>query len=608
MTADLGIAWFRRDLRLDDNPAWAAATAEHGRVLALYVIDPALLDRAGSRRAARLLGDVAALDRAPGRGRRAAVRAHRRPGRRGGGRGRGPWRGRGPRQRRRHALRDPPRHRDRRCARPPPAWRGAPAGAPSCSRRARCAPRPAGSPRSSPRSTGSGPARPWEPWPEPGDARVLDDPGDPLPPAPGAVPAARRAGGSGGVCPVRPVRVERLAQAAERADRYDDERNRPDLVGTSELSADLRFGTLSPRTVAEVVGESSAGRTALVRQLAWRDWYAHLLLATPSLVERPMKDTYAALRWRDDPEAFEAWAHGPHRLPDGRRRHAPAAGHRVDAQPGADAHGLVPGEEPADRLADGGAPLPAPADRRRRPAERGQLAVGGRHRPGRVALQPGLQPDPAGPQVRSRRATTCGGGCPSWPASPGARSTSRGRSGRWSWPRRVWCSATRTRRRSSTWGRAGPVPSPRTRRRRPDRPGVGHDVGVATRRPRPRPGAPEAPRLPDALDPDVHLDPDAVGELRGRPGGGHRRRRPRRPRAHPLRGRGRAPHRTVGPSPPPHRRGAARLRAERGRPPGGPPAARPDRAVPGRGPRRGAAAGDRRGDLRHEAHQRRASA
>ena len=47
MTDDLGIAWFRRDLRLDDNPAWAAATAGHGRVLALYVIDPALLEYYG---------------------------------------------------------------------------------------------------------------------------------------------------------------------------------------------------------------------------------------------------------------------------------------------------------------------------------------------------------------------------------------------------------------------------------------------------------------------------------------------------------------------------------------------------------------------------------
>jgi len=36
---------------------------------------------------------------------------------------------------------------------------------------------------------------------------------------------------------------------------------------------------------------------------------------------------------------------------------------------------------------------------------------------------------------------------------------------------------------------------------------------VATRRPRPRAGGPEAPRLPDHLEDQVHLDPDEVGEL-----------------------------------------------------------------------------------------------
>jgi deoxyribodipyrimidine photo-lyase len=33
------IVWFRRDLRLEDNPAWSAATATADRVLALFVLD-----------------------------------------------------------------------------------------------------------------------------------------------------------------------------------------------------------------------------------------------------------------------------------------------------------------------------------------------------------------------------------------------------------------------------------------------------------------------------------------------------------------------------------------------------------------------------------------
>ncbi len=62
MGDDLGVVWFRRDLRLDDNPAWAAATARHDRVLALYVLDRLLLDTAGVLRRRRFLHDLAALD------------------------------------------------------------------------------------------------------------------------------------------------------------------------------------------------------------------------------------------------------------------------------------------------------------------------------------------------------------------------------------------------------------------------------------------------------------------------------------------------------------------------------------------------------------------
>ncbi|NND84941.1 MAG: deoxyribodipyrimidine photo-lyase, partial [Acidimicrobiia bacterium] len=56
-----GVVWFRRDLRLIDNPAWADATALHDEVLALFVLDPALL-RPGSRRTNLLLHHLHALD------------------------------------------------------------------------------------------------------------------------------------------------------------------------------------------------------------------------------------------------------------------------------------------------------------------------------------------------------------------------------------------------------------------------------------------------------------------------------------------------------------------------------------------------------------------
>ncbi|WP_183101249.1 deoxyribodipyrimidine photo-lyase, partial [Nocardioides pelophilus] len=56
------ILWLRRDLRLDDHPALAAA-ADDGPVLPLFVRDPRLA-RAGDARRSRLEASLAAFDEA----------------------------------------------------------------------------------------------------------------------------------------------------------------------------------------------------------------------------------------------------------------------------------------------------------------------------------------------------------------------------------------------------------------------------------------------------------------------------------------------------------------------------------------------------------------
>ncbi len=103
---------------------------------------------------------------------------------------------------------------------------------------------------------------------------------------------------------------DRLIDFLDRIDDYLDTRDLPAIDGTSQLSGDLRFGTLSPRDIAAVVGESSAGRKGFVRQLAWRDWYAHLLYQNPTMPSAAIKPEYDAVKWRNDPEGFEAWKHG----------------------------------------------------------------------------------------------------------------------------------------------------------------------------------------------------------------------------------------------------------------------------------------------------------
>jgi deoxyribodipyrimidine photo-lyase len=104
--------------------------------------------------------------------------------------------------------------------------------------------------------------------------------------------------------------MDRLFAFAKHVDDYEDNRDRPDLQGTSSLSADLHFGTLAPRMITSLVGTSTKGRAAFVRQLAWRDWFAHLLWDVPSLVDTPMRSDVGRVHWLDDPEDIERWQRG----------------------------------------------------------------------------------------------------------------------------------------------------------------------------------------------------------------------------------------------------------------------------------------------------------
>lgn len=308
MSGSTGLVWFRRDLRLDDNPAWARATREHDRVVAVFVVDPALVGAASARRVARLLGDAGALDRRLADvGGRLLVRT-------------GEPSVVVPREAARvgaaavHANADVTpyaRSRDDAVASALASasieWRtewGTLVHEPGRVRTANGTLSQVFTPfhRAWART-------PWTPWPEPGSAVVADDPGDALPAA--AVPYPSSADPSDpSSLPGEVGALARLGIASARADAYADERDLPATAGTSELSIDLRFGTLSPRVVAQVIGEGSPGRSALVRQLAWRDWYAHLLFERPELVDAPMRPQYARIAWRDDEEGFDAWRRG----------------------------------------------------------------------------------------------------------------------------------------------------------------------------------------------------------------------------------------------------------------------------------------------------------
>ena len=291
------LVWFRRDLRLADNPAWAEACASHS-VLPVFVLEPDLLASAGAFRRAQFFANLDALA--------ADIRQL-------GGR--------------LHVLEGPatgvlPRYaleqqvdavywnadttpfsvgRDRALeeALPVPVhsyWGGlvhAPATVltgkgevsrvftPFYKKWVLSLPEPVPSPRRVDFAKAEAPR--WSP----------PDGGTPSFPPFGCEGARKR-----------------LDQFIEEVNGYPERRDIPSETGTSLLSSDLHFGTIGPRELIASIDGSSEGGRQFVRQLAWRDWYAHLLAVDPSMTHRPVNRVYEAIDWLDDEEGFQRWKDG----------------------------------------------------------------------------------------------------------------------------------------------------------------------------------------------------------------------------------------------------------------------------------------------------------
>jgi deoxyribodipyrimidine photo-lyase len=296
---ETAITWFRCDLRLADNPAWAAATRAAARVVPLFVLDPRLLNAAGPRRRAVLVANLHALDdtlSALG-GRLMVVRgapeeaipvvAHTI----------------GARSVHANAHVGPfARRRDETVARNlAVAGRGL----------ERCDGWVVHPPGSVSTAAGSVPrvfTRFWNEWSrrplplraEPGRGTPTADPGEGLP-----MTIAPPAGSYG----ERAARERLLRFLAESGAGYATERDRLDRDATSRLSADLKFGTISPAEVVRSAASLGERAAAFVRQMAWRDWYAHLVDENPLLLRQAM-DPRREVMWCDDPDGFEAWRAG----------------------------------------------------------------------------------------------------------------------------------------------------------------------------------------------------------------------------------------------------------------------------------------------------------
>ena len=70
--------------------------------------------------------------------------------------------------------------------------------------------------------------------------------------------------------------LDTLQEMSKYSD-YSNQRNTPSVIGTTELSAHLKFGTISIREAYHKIVSELSGNSQLITELYWRDFYMHVL-------------------------------------------------------------------------------------------------------------------------------------------------------------------------------------------------------------------------------------------------------------------------------------------------------------------------------------------
>jgi deoxyribodipyrimidine photo-lyase len=101
--------------------------------------------------------------------------------------------------------------------------------------------------------------------------------------------------------------------------RYAVDRDRPALDGTARLSPYLKFGVISirrcfqaawTRHTHEAGTGAITGPAAWLNELLWRDFYTHILAHFPRVETGPFRSAFATVAWSDRPDHFAAWQAG----------------------------------------------------------------------------------------------------------------------------------------------------------------------------------------------------------------------------------------------------------------------------------------------------------
>lgn len=90
---------------------------------------------------------------------------------------------------------------------------------------------------------------------------------------------------------------------------YGDARNIPGIEGTSRMSPHLRWGEIHPRTMLAELGQSK-GHEVYRKEIAWREFYADVLHNNPHTSRDYYDAKFKKMRYDKPGVKFQAWCEG----------------------------------------------------------------------------------------------------------------------------------------------------------------------------------------------------------------------------------------------------------------------------------------------------------
>ena len=94
---------------------------------------------------------------------------------------------------------------------------------------------------------------------------------------------------------------------------YADNRDIPGGITTSRLSPHLRWGEISPQRIYAKLGEArldTRDGLKFLSEIGWREFSYYLLYHYPDMPEQCLQNKFDSFPWRDAPEDLEAWKQG----------------------------------------------------------------------------------------------------------------------------------------------------------------------------------------------------------------------------------------------------------------------------------------------------------